>query len=426
MPAWAPLTRPGLPSWRPGALPVFQLYALERGESLDVGWVPAHDFSYIMARLFRTLGLNGITALKASLMVGMLLLGLATFAWSRRLWGDRAGILAAMLVVYAPVFLSSLYIVGATGAVWLLLGVSVWGWAWFLNGWRRWLGWFVGAPLTMLSAITLLRASSHLQTPTINLLFEAPWFWATSVIQRQTPLAWSPGLPLLALAIMASWLMASLARKEGMPHRRAMLILTPVAWLLLFSATALPVGWAWLLILVDVALMAIIAASLLALQPLLKTPAQWAALLIMPLLAAGPALSPTFQRYPIPEQPVAWFGPKQILLIDAQMPSPPEPGSTLVMDAYWQATQPIDFDYNIFIHVIDDAGRMVTQLDTQPQLGGKPMTSWQVGEVIPDQYTLNIPADAPASLHVRLGLYNWQTGERLRLSDGADAITFEK
>ncbi len=426
MPAWAPLTRPGLPRWRPGALPVFQLYALERGEAFDVGWVPASSISYAAARVLRSLGLDGVTALKGSLIVGVMLLGLATFFWARKLWGEREGILAAMLVVYAPVFLSSLYILGALDAVWLLTGVSVAGWAWFLQGWRRGLGVLVGAILSLSSAASFGHASNYLPSPSLYRLFEAPWFWETSAIQLQTPMAWSPGLPLLALAMIGSWLLASSITEERMPHRRALIAFTSLAWLMFFGLLALSAGWAWMVILIDVVLLAMMAASLLSLQPVLKAPALWAAMLIMPLLAAGPALSPEFQHYPIPQQPVAWFGPKQIMLIDAQMSTRPEPGSSLVIDAFWQATQPVEFDYNIFIHVVDDAGRIVTQLDTQPQQGGKPMTTWQVGEVIPDRYTLQIPADAPASLHVRLGLYNWQTGERLRLPDGSDAITLDR
>ena len=111
------------------------------------------------------------------------------------------------------------------------------------------------------------------------------------------------------------------------------------------------------------------------------------------------------------------------MLIDAGLEGELAPGQTVTVRAVWQALQPIDFDYNIFIHIVDDAGNAVAQFDGQPRKGSRPMTTWLPGEIIPDAYQLSIPADAPPSLHVRMGLYNWQTLDRLPLAAGGDALT---
>jgi hypothetical protein len=418
MPAWAPLTRPGLPRWLPGALPVFRLYAREQGATFDAGWVLDSGFAYAIARAFRLLGLDAVTALKMSLALGLLLLGLAVWLWARRLWGSRAGLLAALLALYTPVLLSALYILGGIALPWFLLGLALLGWGLSLSGWWRWGAVLAGAGLAALNATFLFKTPLAFTTISLYQIIEAPWFWGTNSVSLETDPAWSLGLPLLTLAVMALWLAW---RDEG---NQVFRIGFPVAVGLVLLAGALfaPGDLALALILAASLPLAVAAAGLLGLAPALKAPALWAALLILPLLASGPALAPDFQAYPIPQQPAGVFGKPQILLVHANAVTSPAPGQTLTLETVWQATQAIDFDYNVFIHITDDAGNLVAQLDGQP-LPDRPMTTWRTGEVLPARYELTIPADAPPSLHVRLGLYNWQTGQRLLQPDGSDAVT---
>jgi hypothetical protein len=112
-------------------------------------------------------------------------------------------------------------------------------------------------------------------------------------------------------------------------------------------------------------------------------------------------------------------------------PSPSEgegwgEGDSLPITLAWQALQPIDFDYNVFIHALDAAGNRVAQWDGQPLRAGEPapMTTWGVGEIVSSVYRLELdPAAAPVQ-RVLVGLYNWQTGERL-LVNGSDGVTLE-
>ncbi len=334
------------------------------------------------------------------------------------MWGPRAGALAVILALYAPVFLSALYILGGIALPWLLLGLSLIGWGWTLRGWSRWVVMAAGAGLAALNASFLFHPSLLPTSPSFYQLIEPSWFWGTNTVGLETGPAWALGLPLLALALMALWLaFASPPRGATLPLR----MFAPIAFLLLLAAPFTPAQASLALILTASLMLAAVAASLLALAPTLKTPAVWAAWLMLPLLAAGPALSPEFQTYPIPERPAAVFGATQILLVDVSATAPPAPGQSLTVNAFWQATQPIDFDYNLFIHVTDDAGNIVAQFDGQPG-GDRPMTAWMPGEVLSARYEVAIPAEAPASLHVRLGLYNWQTGARLPLASGGDAL----
>ena len=414
IPAWAPLTRPGLPQWRPGALPVLNLYAMARGERFDIALLPA--------RILHLLGVDGVTAVKAGIILAMLLLALAIFFWARTLWDEKAGVLAAMLAVYAPVFLSSIYQTGAIAGLWLMAGVAMVGWGVF----RRGIGGIVlaiaGAALALVNLPAALRPVAGFDAgPALYQLIEPAWFWDTTSINLQTPVAWSLGLPLLALLIIALWL--SFTAPSHASAQSPLRILALVGLLLLLAAPFTPAQASLALILAAIPLLAVAAAGLLALTPVLQTPALWAALLLLPVLAAGPALSPDFAAYPIPEHPAAIFGDQQIMLIDVRPDSAPAPGQTVTLNAVWQATEPIDFDYNIFVHVVDDAGNLVAQLDTQPVGGDRPMTTWQPGEIIHDSYQLAIPPDAPSPLHLRMGLYNWQTLERLPLASGGDALT---
>jgi hypothetical protein len=80
----------------------------------------------------------------------------------------------------------------------------------------------------------------------------------------------------------------------------------------------------------------------------------------------------------------------------------------------------IDQDYTVFFHAVGPDGSRWGQQDTMPQNGELPTSRWRPGQVIQDQYQITLATDAPISSDYRylLGLYQWQTGERL--TSGAD------
>ncbi len=91
------------------------------------------------------------------------------------------------------------------------------------------------------------------------------------------------------------------------------------------------------------------------------------------------------------------------------------PGATTTLALAWQALAPIDRPYTVFIHVLDAAGQLVTQIDSEPQQGRYATPLWQPGEFILDNYTLSL---APGTYTLRLGLYVPETGQRLEVAGG--------
>ena len=265
-----------------------------------------------------------------------------------------------------------------------------------------------------------------------------------NTLALDTPLSFSLGFALLALLILAIW--SHFQRSEagdletinnqqptansqqghpdwfwhlGIGLGFVFFSLDFVAQRLGFvSAT---VGAPWHLLLLALPFLAVSAVFVLRFIPRLQETPLWASLIIITILGAGPGLSPEFQNYEIPASAVAFYGENQVTLLALEIDGELKPGATIAIDADWFSDRPIDFDYNIFIHVVDDTGKTIAQLDTQPQTGERPMTSWLSGEIISDSYELSIPSDASSDLHLRLGLYNWQTGERMDVN-GSDAV----
>ncbi len=102
-----------------------------------------------------------------------------------------------------------------------------------------------------------------------------------------------------------------------------------------------------------------------------------------------------------------------------------KPGDSLWIHLNWEALSPMETDWSVFVHLVDPVLiRPVAQRDMYPGQGLL-LTSWlEAGEVLTNSYHLTLPetAVAPAELDVVAGLYNVETGERLRDSSGADTI----
>ncbi|HFQ94157.1 MAG TPA: hypothetical protein ENK32_09125 [Anaerolineae bacterium] len=69
---------------------------------------------------------------------------------------------------------------------------------------------------------------------------------------------------------------------------------------------------------------------------------------------------------------------------------------------FWQAEDEMAQDYTAFIHLIDETGQPVAQIDRPPD--GRPTNDWLPGEIIMDSFTIPLPPDLPE------GGYTWITG----------------
>ena len=145
-----------------------------------------------------------------------------------------------------------------------------------------------------------------------------------------------------------------------------------------------------------------------------------AALLVLALLGSYDYLQPKTTHVPIPDAPLAIFGDNEIALLSAVTAGPPGPGGRVTALVRWQALRPLDHDYTVFFHAIGPDGKRWGQQDTMPQGNQLPTSQWRPGQVVTDQYQVLLAAGAPISNDYRyaLGLYLWQTGQRL--ATGAD------
>jgi hypothetical protein len=152
----------------------------------------------------------------------------------------------------------------------------------------------------------------------------------------------------------------------------------------------------------------------------------WAALMSLTLLASTPYLQPLATRYEPSAAPLAVLGGNDLLLLDAQLEGALRPGQDVQLAVRWQLLRPLAKDYTVFVHALDETGKRWGQQDTQPQSGEYPTSQWQVGEIIEDRYELRIAAGGPADgYHLSLGLYDWQTGDRVLVGDDDNVIIKE-
>jgi hypothetical protein len=87
--------------------------------------------------------------------------------------------------------------------------------------------------------------------------------------------------------------------------------------------------------------------------------------------------------------------------------------STLAVRLQWHALADLPRDYTAFVHVLDGEGQLAAQADVMPRGGLFPTSYWPRGAVVDDQIELSLADLPPGAYHVRLGVYDSQTVERL-------------
>jgi len=100
-----------------------------------------------------------------------------------------------------------------------------------------------------------------------------------------------------------------------------------------------------------------------------------------------------------------------------------DPGGELRLALYWQTDARLEQNYTVFIHILDDSGDVIAQRDSMPQDNNYATSHWLAGPLIDDIHVIPLPPDLPAGEYrAAIGLYVWQTGERLtvRLPDGKE------
>ena len=95
------------------------------------------------------------------------------------------------------------------------------------------------------------------------------------------------------------------------------------------------------------------------------------------------------------------------------------PGDDLRLTLYWRAKAPMDQDYSVFVHLLDQNGMTIAQRDTYPGRGSFATSLWTPGDAIADTYVITVPPNTfrPNRLQFEVGLYSLGGGKRLSVRD---------
>jgi hypothetical protein len=90
------------------------------------------------------------------------------------------------------------------------------------------------------------------------------------------------------------------------------------------------------------------------------------------------------------------------------------PGDWLPVTLYWQATRPLTLNYSAFVHLLDQNGRSIAQVNTYPDGGKWPTSMLQPGKVLEDTYYVPVPpeTEAPLATRLALGIFEFEDSVR--------------
>lgn len=95
-----------------------------------------------------------------------------------------------------------------------------------------------------------------------------------------------------------------------------------------------------------------------------------------------------------------------------------EAGEVLTFTIYWTADGPANHYWSVFAHLIGPDGQPAGQDDKVPYEGIFPPTRWDAGIIVDDDYAIAVaPETPPGEYRLVVGMYDWQSGERLPLFD---------
>ncbi len=107
-----------------------------------------------------------------------------------------------------------------------------------------------------------------------------------------------------------------------------------------------------------------------------------------------------------------------LLLRGFRAPGWAQPGSRLMVETDWQATQKLVGDYHLFVHVLSQDGELVAQADTVPGDGTFPTSDWSVPQDWTESVAIPLPADLPSGRYsLYTGWYSYPDLNRLGVED---------
>ncbi|PID56165.1 hypothetical protein CSB45_12350 [candidate division KSB3 bacterium] len=112
-------------------------------------------------------------------------------------------------------------------------------------------------------------------------------------------------------------------------------------------------------------------------------------------------------------------------------PTETAPGDSFTIVYFWEALRDMDVDYTFFVHIIKEGSRSalwwtiqrvlgipvshVFQHDHTPLHGDVPTRLWKAGELLREEYEVDVPADlAEGRYEIWLGIYDERSGKKLQ------------
>jgi hypothetical protein len=119
----------------------------------------------------------------------------------------------------------------------------------------------------------------------------------------------------------------------------------------------------------------------------------------------------------------AKFGEK-ITLQSYDIQGQARPGQALSVVLHWAGEAP-PINYHVFVHLLDEAGNLISGHDGPPMMGQYPARGWYAGDIVPDGHWLTLDRTVlPGRYTLKAGLYDPQTLDRLpvTLADGTQPL----
>ena len=132
----------------------------------------------------------------------------------------------------------------------------------------------------------------------------------------------------------------------------------------------------------------------------------------------GPLSTPT--RYDLP---LAFPDGTTVILDNISVALDAANTRHLALLATWHTNQPLPENYQLFVHLYDQAGNLLLQQDQSPAQGRAPTTTWQPGQLITDRHLLRLPDELPAGTYfIHFGMYRLGDFARATAADGQNTI----
>ncbi|GEM_PF-2410115 len=100
-------------------------------------------------------------------------------------------------------------------------------------------------------------------------------------------------------------------------------------------------------------------------------------------------------------------------------PPSPLPGHSFDVTLVWSCLEHLQQNYVVFVHVLDEQGKLVAQHDGAPLWGAYPTEAWACPTFVYDTHTVQLPPNlAPGTYCITGGLYDRQSGARVQVIEG--------